>query len=132
MDLAGPTRERFRAAAQAGPPDPRARLLAALAPARGPDRRLLPGHGHRAVRRERRRPVRAEWHAVERAAREDKAAAGGGRFPSSNSRRPPEGRAGRRPVRTLGAPGGGRQAGVRRRDLASVGKLTSADRPARC
>ncbi|MFF2809968.1 GPP34 family phosphoprotein [Streptomyces sp. NPDC058000] len=79
VDLAGPARARFKAALDAGLPDPRARALAALAAACDLDGKLLPGNGHRAARRALRRLARAEWpaHAVERVVREDKSAATG-------------------------------------------------------
>ncbi|BCK70374.1 hypothetical protein Srufu_043270 [Streptomyces libani subsp. rufus] len=76
VDLAGPARDRFAGALDAGFPDRRGRLLAALASATDLDRRLLTGRGHRPVRREMKRFAGEFWtaRAVQRAVRQDKEA----------------------------------------------------------
>ncbi|MGW1789673.1 GOLPH3/VPS74 family protein [Streptomyces tubercidicus] len=80
VDLAGPARDRFAGARDAGFPDRRSRVIAALASVTDLDRRLPLGRDHRPVRREMKRLARELWmaRAVQRAVRQDKAAAEGG------------------------------------------------------
>ncbi|MGW5941974.1 GOLPH3/VPS74 family protein [Streptomyces celluloflavus] len=77
VDLTGPARSRFKAAADAHFPDPRSRLLGALASATGLDAKLLPGGAWRPLRRELRRLAKEEWtaHAVRQAIQQDRNAA---------------------------------------------------------
>ncbi|MGW9077355.1 GOLPH3/VPS74 family protein [Streptomyces kronopolitis] len=79
VDLLGPARERFAAAAAAGFPDHRGRLLGALVSAAGLDRTVLPGRDHRTARRAMKRLAQEIWtaRAVERAVRADKSTADG-------------------------------------------------------
>ncbi|MEV7467402.1 GPP34 family phosphoprotein [Streptomyces kronopolitis] len=79
VDLLGPARERFAAAAAAGFPDHRGRLLGALVSATGLDRTVLPGRDHRTARRAMKRLAQEIWaaRAVERAVRADKSTADG-------------------------------------------------------
>ncbi|MET9291538.1 GPP34 family phosphoprotein [Streptomyces sp. NPDC003077] len=77
--LSWPVRERFRAALEAGLPEPRYRTLAALAAAVDLAPRLLPGRAEARRRRELKRLAREEWtvHAVLRAVQQDKSSSGG-------------------------------------------------------
>ncbi|WP_433856996.1 GOLPH3/VPS74 family protein [Streptomyces kronopolitis] len=79
VDLLGPARERFVAAAAAGFPDRRGRLLGALVSAAGLDRTVLPGRDHRTARRAMKHFAQEIWtaQAVGRAVRADKSAADG-------------------------------------------------------
>ncbi|MFI1304509.1 GOLPH3/VPS74 family protein [Streptomyces sioyaensis] len=78
VDLLGPVRERFAAAAAAGFPDRRSRVLAALVSATDLDRKILAGREHRSTRRTMKRFAReiGAVHAVERAVRADKSSGG--------------------------------------------------------
>ncbi|MFI0907964.1 GPP34 family phosphoprotein [Streptomyces sioyaensis] len=80
VDLVGPVRERFVAAAAAGFPDRRSRVLAALVSATDLDRKILAGREHRSARRTMKRLAQdiATVHAVERAVRADKSTGGDG------------------------------------------------------
>ena len=80
VDLLGPAHARFHAAVEAGLPDHRSRLLAALASATGLDAKLLPGSGFRLLRRDLKHLVKEVWtvRAVHRAVQEDKNSANSG------------------------------------------------------
>lgn len=80
VDLLGPARERFVAAATAGFPDRRSRVLGALVSAAGLDRTVLAGRDHRTARRAMKGFTQEIWtaRAVERAVRADKSAGDGG------------------------------------------------------